>query len=196
MREDIAEKAEKVFAILGWTLDSAEDRWGGIPTANTPEGWRAQIRTAHERGKLHIAAWLPSPNIKTPGRSVNLGSIRVSAEKEPARIAGDILRRLVPVAQPIANEARAKWAAEEAQGEALEAVAARLGAIPHVSAKLEDKGTEAQAVSVYMSDPNGGSLSAKVYAHGSVSIRSVYLHRGNEVDRLAALLEALVGFNG
>lgn len=184
--ENIALAAARAVApLIGATVTGAEDdTWRGRMAL--PCG--LEIIMAKPYGsKGEIWAYLPRPGY--PGESRKCGVIGADLTKDPAKLARDIERRLLPVAQEKAADWRAVWASQEAGRANLEALAAEFAAIPGVRVQVEKPGSGDQHLRVRYYETDKGSLAATVYASGSVYIDSASV--SGQTDKLKAVIAAL-----
>lgn len=186
MEKNLAFEAARAIApIMGGALDGAgDDTWRGRVTL--ADG--LQIIVAKPYGsKGEVYAYLPRPGY--PGESVKCGEIGADVTKDPAKLARDIARRLLPGAREKAAMAREKWAAQETAKSALESLAAQFGAIPDVRVSIKDAGRADQRLDIRYYESNKGGVSATVYGSGFVYVDSVSLY--GSTDKLAALIALL-----
>lgn len=180
----------EVAAIIGAAvIDQPENTWQA--RCITPEGLTLIFSTWHKKtGEI----WAYVSRDGTQRESAKCGEIGCNLSKDPAAIAKDIQRRLLPDALTKATAARAKWAEQDATATGLGSLARRFSALPYCDAAVEKAGSTDQHVTIRYHKSQHASLAAKVFPRGSVYIDRLHLYSdesGSEIERLANILAAL-----
>ncbi|WP_143532584.1 hypothetical protein [Saccharothrix sp. ALI-22-I] len=169
-RVDVFAIAKDVAVELGDGWSASEGHWSHAQDAylDGPDGVRLHMAQNHYTSKTHmsISGALGELHHFKP-YDASTGDINVSIKKTPKQVAGDITRRLLPVAAPVFAEAQKRKRAHEENEARIAALAEEIRAAMGQDAKVSERDHEVTLggwnghtrVSV---DPRYGSVKFKI----------------------------------